>query len=153
EQGFVVHLAASGAEGLDMVKRVRPDAITLDVLMPGIDGWGTLAALQADAETTHIPVILITMLDDRTRGFALGAWDVLTKPVRWSRLIDMLHQLEPSTGPVLLVDDDPAFRELAERTLSHHGWEVCGVEDGRAGLAVAARRRPILVLLDLLMPG
>jgi signal transduction histidine kinase/CheY-like chemotaxis protein len=153
EQGFIVHLADSGAEGLDMVKRVRPDAITLDVLMPGIDGWGTLAALQADAETTHIPVILITMLDDRTRGFALGAWDVLTKPVSWGRLIDMLHHLQPNTGPVLLVDDDPAFRELAERTLSHHGWEVCGAEDGRAALAAAARRCPILVLLDLIMPG
>jgi CheY-like chemotaxis protein len=153
EQGFTVHLAASGAEGLEMVKRLQPDAITLDVLMPGIDGWGTLAALQADAETAHIPVIMITMLDDRTRGFALGAWEVLTKPVNWSGLIDLLHHLAPTTGPVLVVDDDPAFREMAERTLNHHGWEVCGVEDGRAALAAAARRRPVLVLLDLLMPG
>jgi signal transduction histidine kinase/CheY-like chemotaxis protein len=153
EQGFTVHLAASGAEGLEMVKQVQPDAITLDVLMPGIDGWGTLAALQADADTAHIPVILITMLDDRRRGFALGAWEVLTKPVNWSGLIDLLHHLEPNTGPVLVVDDDPAFREMAERTLSHHGWEVCGAEDGRAALAAAARRQPVLVLLDLLMPG
>ena len=150
--GFIVHLAASGAEGLEMVKRLEPDAITLDVLMPGIDGWGTLAALQADAETADIPVILITMLDDRTRGFALGAWEVLTKPISWSRLIDLLRNIEPNTGPVLLVDDDAAFRELAERTLSRHGWEVCSVADGRAGLAAAARRRPALVLLDLLMP-
>src|SRR5262249_46486236 len=111
EQGFTVHLASSGAEGLEMVKRLRPDAITLDVMMPGIDGWGTLAALQADAETAHIPVILVTMLDDRTRGFALGAWEVLTKPVSWSRLIDLLRSLEPTSGPILVVDDDPAFRE------------------------------------------
>lgn len=151
-QGFTVHLAASGAEGLEMVKRVAPDAITLDVLMPGIDGWGTLAALQADAETAGIPVILITMLDDRTRGFALGAWEVLTKPVSWSRLIDLLRNLEPHTGPVLVVDDDPGFRELTERTLNQHGWEVCCVEDGQTALAAAARRRPALVLLDLLMP-
>jgi signal transduction histidine kinase/CheY-like chemotaxis protein len=151
-QGFTVHLAASGAEGLEMVKRVRPDAITLDVLMPGIDGWATLAALQADAETARIPVILITMLDDRTRGFALGAWEILPKPVSWSRLIDLLRHIEPHTGPVLLVDDDPTFRELAGRTLSQHGWEVCCAEDGRAALTAAARRRPALVLLDLLMP-
>jgi signal transduction histidine kinase/DNA-binding response OmpR family regulator len=153
EHNFTVHLASSGGEGLEMVKRVQPDAITLDVLMPGIDGWGTLAALQADAETAHIPVIVITMLDDRARGFALGAWEILTKPVNWSGLIDILRHLEPNTGPVLVVDDDPAFREMAERTLSHHGWEVCGAEDGRAALTAAARRRPVLVLLDLLMPG
>jgi signal transduction histidine kinase/DNA-binding response OmpR family regulator len=151
-QGFVVHEAASGAEGLEMVKRVRPDAITLDVLMPGIDGWATLAALQADAETAHIPVIMITMLDDRTRGFALGAWEVLPKPVSWSRLIDLLRHVEPGAGPVLLVDDDPAMRELAGRALSQHGWDVCCAADGKAGLAAAARRRPALVLLDLLMP-
>jgi signal transduction histidine kinase/CheY-like chemotaxis protein len=152
-QGFAVHLAARGAEGLEMVKRLRPDAITLDVLMPGIDGWGTLAALQADAETANIPVILITLLDDRTRGFALGAWEVLPKPVNWGRLIDLLGHLKPHPGPVLLVDDDPRVRELAGRTLTQHGWEVYGVEDGRAALAAAARRRPALVLLDLLMPG
>src|SRR6185437_16082105 len=151
-QGFTAHLAASGAEGLQMVKQVRPHAITLDVLMPGIDGWGTLAALQADAETADIPVILITILENRTRGFALGAWEVLPKPISWSRLIDLLRQIEPNTGPVLLVDDDPAFRELASRTLIQQGWEVCAVEDGRAALAAAARRRPALVLLDLLMP-
>jgi PAS domain S-box-containing protein len=151
-QGFVVHLATSGAEGLEMVKRLQPDAITLDVLMPGIDGWGTLAALQADVETANIPVIMITMLDDRTRGFALGAWEVLPKPISWSRLIDLLRHIEPNTGPVLLVDHDPAFRELAGRTLMQHGWEVCGVENGRAALTAAARRRPALVLLDLVMP-
>jgi signal transduction histidine kinase/DNA-binding response OmpR family regulator len=152
EQGFTVHLAASGAEGLEMVKRLRPDAITLDVLMPGIDGWGTLAALQVDAETAHIPVILITILDDRTRGFALGAWEILPKPISWSRLVDLLHHLEPNTGPVLLVDDDPALRELAGRTLRQHGLEVCCAENGREALTAAARRCPSLVLLDLAMP-
>jgi CheY-like chemotaxis protein/anti-sigma regulatory factor (Ser/Thr protein kinase) len=151
-QGFIVHLAASGAEGLEMVKRLRPDAITLDVLMPGIDGWGTLAALQADRETANIPVILITMLDDRTRGFALGAWEILPKPVSWGRLIDLLHHIEPNTGPVLLVDADPAFRDLAGRTLHQHGWEVCCAENGRDALTAAARRRPALVLLDLPLP-
>jgi signal transduction histidine kinase/DNA-binding response OmpR family regulator len=151
-QGFVVHLVASGAEGLELVKKIRPDAITLDVLMPGIDGWGTLAALQADAETCHIPVIMITMLDDRTRGFALGAWEFLPKPISWSRLIDLLNHVEPHTGPVLLVDDDPAMRELASRTLSQHGWDVFSVENGKAALEAAARRKPVMVLLDLLMP-
>ncbi len=150
--GFAVHLAASGAEGLEMVKRLSPDAITLDVLMPGIDGWGTLAALQGDAETAHIPVILITMLDDRSRGVALGAWEVLSKPVNWSRLIDLLQAVEPHTGPVLVVDDDPSFRAMGERTLQEHGWEVCCAESGPAALVEAARRRPSLVLLDLLMP-
>ena len=155
-QGFTVHLATSGAEGLAVVKKIAPDAITLDVLMPGLDGWGTLAALQADAETADIPVILITMLDDRTRGFALGAWEILPKPIDWSRLIDLLRHLEPHTGPVLLVDDDPAMRELASRTLSQHGWEVCCRSRtlGQAALAaaVAGGGCPALVVLDLLMP-
>src|SRR5262249_2257919 len=106
----------------------------------------------ADVETASIPVILITMLDDRTRGFALGAWEVLPKPISWSRLIDLLRHIEPNTGPVLVVDDDPTFRELAGRTLNQHGWEVCCAENGRVALAAAARRRPALVLLDLLMP-
>jgi PAS domain S-box-containing protein len=152
EQGFTVHLAASGGEGLEMVKKLRPDAITLDVLMPGIDGWGTLAALQADAETAGIPVIMITMVDDRTRGFALGAWEILPKPISWSRLIDLLRHIEPTTGPVLIVDDDSTFRDLAQRALSQHGWEVCSARDGREALAAAAQRRPALVLLDLFMP-
>ncbi len=152
-QGFVIQTAESGVAGLEMVKRLRPDAITLDVLMPGIDGWGTLAALKADAETATIPVILITMLDDRTRGFALGAWEFLPKPIDWSRLIDLLRHLEPTTGPVLLlVDDDPQLRELASRLLSQHGWDVCCVADGQAALDAAGQRRPALVLLDLLMP-
>jgi signal transduction histidine kinase/DNA-binding response OmpR family regulator len=151
--GFKVELAASGAEGLEMVKRVAPDAITLDVLMPGIDGWGTLAALQADAETMRIPVILITMTDARKRGFALGAWEVLTKPVSWTRLIDLLHSIEPNAGPVLIVDDDPAFRLMGERTLNQHGWDVCHASDVPSALKAAAQRRPGLVLLNLTMPN
>jgi PAS domain S-box-containing protein len=152
EQGFTVRLANSGVEGLAMARLLRPDAITLDVLMPGMDGWETLAGLQADPLTAHIPVILVTMLDDRSRGYALGAWEVLSKPVSWSRLIALLRAREPAAGPILLIDDDTKFCELARRTLATHCWEVVCAADGRAALALAAQGRPALVLLDLLMP-
>ena len=97
KEGFRIVTAASGEDGLRLARELRPDVITLDVLMPGMDGWSVLAALKADAELADIPVVMLTMLDDRNLGYALGAADYLTKPIERERLVSVLGALPP--GP------------------------------------------------------
>ena len=107
--------------------------ITLDVLMPGMDGWSVLAALKADAALADIPVVMLTMLDDRNLGYALGAADYLTKPIDRERLVTVLERYRRDL-PVLVVDDDADFRDLARRTLEREGYTVIEAENGRAAL-------------------
>jgi CheY-like chemotaxis protein len=154
KEGYAVLGAASGEEGLRLVKQLRPRAVTLDVMMPGgLDGWGVLAALKSDPATAAIPVIMSTIVDDKSRGFALGASDYITKPIDWARLGAVLRGLgAPRNAPVLVVEDDPSSRELARRTLARDGWEVTEADNGRTGLAQARRRKPAVILLDLMMP-
>jgi CheY-like chemotaxis protein len=149
-----VRTAASGQEGLTLARALRPVAITLDVMMPEMDGWAVLAALKADAELAAIPVIMLTMMDDKEMGFALGAVDYLTKPVDWGHLVAVVRRLGAagSRDPVLVVDDDPTMRELVRRALEKEGLGVVEAAHGRAALAELARRRPALILLDLMMP-
>jgi CheY-like chemotaxis protein len=152
--GFRVVEAADGETGLRLAREVRPDVITLDVIMPGMDGWSVLAALKADPEVGDIPVLMVTIEDDRNLGFALGASEYLTKPVDRSRLVALLHRYGTarSAGPVLLVEDDEAARSLLRRALEREGWEVAEAPNGRVALERVEERRPGLVLLDLMMP-
>jgi signal transduction histidine kinase/CheY-like chemotaxis protein len=153
-EGYTVHIAASGPEGIALARRLRPAAITLDVMMPGMDGWAVLAALKADPELAGIPVVMVTIVDtEHERGFALGAVDYLTKPVDWKRLLAVVGGLRDAgrPGPVLIVDDDPAMREMVRRGLEREGIPVVEAEDGRAALSRLAPR-PALILLDLMMP-
>ncbi|HJZ53359.1 MAG TPA: response regulator, partial [Gemmataceae bacterium] len=154
KDGFGVLTAATGEEGLQMAKAHHPDLITLDVMMPGVDGWATLAALKTDATTYTIPVVMVTMIDDRGRGFALGATDYLTKPVDWQKLGATLKTYlpHPVTGPILVIDDDPEHVALVSRLLAREGWEVVSAANGAEGIARVAERRPALILLDLMMP-
>ncbi len=154
KEGFAVRTAAGGKEGLALARALRPAAITLDVVMPGMDGWAVLAALKADPELARIPVIVLTMMDDKAMGFALGAVDYLTKPLSRDQLAAAVKRLRVagSTEPVLIVDDDPSVRELVRRALEKEGVAVAEAGHGRAGLAEVARRRPGLILLDLMMP-
>jgi CheY-like chemotaxis protein len=129
-------------------------AITLDVMMPEMDGWTVLAALKADAELQDIPVIMLTMVDDPARGFSLGAAEYTTKPVnrgRLSRLIKKYTCAHPPCG-VLVVDDDAAARARTRIILEKEGWKVSEAENGRAALECMEQERPVLVLLDLVMP-
>jgi CheY-like chemotaxis protein len=96
--------AADGEEGLRFARELQPDVITLDILMPGMDGWSVLAALKADAALAEIPVVMLTMLDDRNLGYALGAADYLTKPIDRERLVAVLGRYRPDL-PVLVVDE------------------------------------------------
>ncbi len=153
DEGFRVLEAADGVAGLAMAQRERPDAITLDVLMPGMDGWAVLAALKADPALADVPVIMLTMLDDRSLGFALGATEYLTKPLDRDRLRALLARYRRNGArDVLVVEDDRSTRELLRRQLEADGWQVAEAENGRAGLDAVSRHKPSIILLDLMMP-
>jgi signal transduction histidine kinase/CheY-like chemotaxis protein len=154
KEGLQTVAAASGEEGLRLAKTLRPAAITLDVLMPSMDGWTILTALKADSALADIPVIMLTIVDDKTIGYALGAVDYLTKPVDRNRLMTILQKYCCPNPPctALIVEDDAATRQMLQRALEREGWVVAEAENGRVGLARLAEHRPALILLDLVMP-
>jgi CheY-like chemotaxis protein len=135
-------------------RELRPSAITLDVMMPGMDGWSVLSALKADPELADIPVIMLTIVDDKNLGYAMGAVDYLVKPVDHSRFLNILrsHCPAPVCRLALVVEDDDATREMFRRTLQGDGWTVTEACNGRQALECVARQPPGLILLDLMMP-
>jgi signal transduction histidine kinase/DNA-binding response OmpR family regulator len=153
-EGFRVLTAAGGEEGLRIAREVLPRAITLDVMMPGMDGWSVLSELKKDPRLAQIPVLLCTILDDKNLGFALGASEFLTKPVDRSQLVALLRKHAHRRLPrkVLLVEDEPASRAMLSRLMQKEGWVVVEAENGRVALERMARERPGLILLDLMMP-
>ncbi len=140
KEGLRVLAAADGTSAVSMARRDRPSIITLDILMPDVDGWTTLAALKADPDTADIPVVIVSMTDDRRLGHALGACDYLVKPVDPTRLIDLVerHVGGRSDVDVLLVDDDSTARSLIRRQLVKEGWNISEAANGRAALESAA---------------
>jgi PAS domain S-box-containing protein len=153
KEGFRVESALSGEKGLALARQLRPDAITLDVMMPSLDGWAVLAGLKADPELADIPVIMLTIVDNKTMGYALGASDYLTKPIDRVRLSAILNKYQSqSSNPVLIVDDEAVNRQIMGRILEKEGWTVMEAENGRVALDKIAQNQPQLILLDLLMP-
>ncbi len=151
--GYRVALAANGAEGLDSAQRLQPAVITLDVMMPGMDGWAVLAALKNNPTTRDIPVVMATIVDDKNLGFALGATDYLTKPIDWQRLATVIRRnVHHGATKLLIVEDDQPAREMLRRTLEKNGWTVTEATNGRNGLATLETSAPDLILLDLMMP-
>jgi signal transduction histidine kinase/CheY-like chemotaxis protein len=152
--GFSVVAAAGGLEGLKRAKELRPIAITLDVMMPDLDGWSVLAALRQDSELAEIPVIMVTILDEHRRGAALGAAGYLTKPVERERLQRLVGRYRASTRPtrVLVVEDDQLQRDRIRGWLEGQQWLVQEAENGRAALALLHGYDPDVILLDLMMP-
>jgi signal transduction histidine kinase/DNA-binding response OmpR family regulator len=152
--GYTVHLAADGAAGLRLAGELQPALVTLDAMMPDVDGWTVLRDLKSNPQTCDIPVVMITVLDDKYKGFALGASDYVTKPIDWQRLSRTLEHFRRAdeASVALVVDDDPDIRALANRQLSGQGWRVVLAENGRQALDRLAAIRPSVVLLDLLMP-
>ncbi len=154
-EGYRVIYAQSGAEALELARRERPDAITLDIMMPQLDGWSVLQALKADPELAAIPVVLISITADRNLGFALGAAAVLSKPVDRAQLAAALreHCAIPDGEAVLIVEDDAATRALSERTIERMGLRAASTANGQQALDwLEANPPPALILLDLLMP-
>jgi len=152
KEGFRVRLAENGAEGVRLAREQRPDVITLDLLMPGMDGWAVMNQLKADPETSDVPVILVTMTDEQRMGFALGAADYMTKPIDPDRLVSTLARYAAPDCRILVVEDDEATREMLQRTLLRAGWSVAAAENGRAALDRLAQQTPDVVILDLMMP-
>jgi signal transduction histidine kinase/CheY-like chemotaxis protein len=155
KEGFSVCTASGGADGVRLARKLLPAAITLDVMMPEMDGWSVLSTLKGDAELRDIPVIMLTMVDDPQRGFSLGASDYATKPVNRSRLSHILKKytcLRPPC-PVLVVDDDAATRSITRGLLESEGWAVSEARDGIEALTSMEHERPSLILLELAMPG
>src|SRR5215472_4550467 len=153
-EGFSVSTVTGGLEGLKLAKDLRPIAITLDVMMPDIDGWSVLAALRQDPELAEIPVIMITILDEHRRGVALGAAGYLTKPIDRERLHRMVSRFRAPTPPtrVLLVEDDKDQRERLRGWLEGEQWAVQESANGREALTRLQAHRPDVILLDLMMP-
>ena len=152
-EGLRALIAADGESGLRMAREQKPVAITLDVMMPKIDGWSVLKALKADRATSEIPVIMLTMASDKSLGFSLGASEYLTKPIDRDRLHQALERHAPrSSEQVLIVEDDDPTRELLSRLLTARGHTVTEATDGQVALERIAAAPPSLILLDLMMP-
>jgi signal transduction histidine kinase/CheY-like chemotaxis protein/HAMP domain-containing protein len=153
-EGFSVVTAEGGAEGLKLAKELRPTAITLDVMMPDLDGWSVLAALRQDPELAEIPVIMITIVDEHRRGMALGAAGYLTKPIDRERLRRMIGRFQAPVRPtrVLVVEDDAIQRERMLGWLEGPQWTVREAENGREALIRIQENKPDVILLDLMMP-
>jgi CheY-like chemotaxis protein len=154
KEGFSLRYASGSEQGLRMARHLRPAVITLDVMMPGMDGWAVLAALKNDPEVAEIPVVMVTIVDDKNLGYALGASEYLTKPIDRKRLSSVLRKYRQS-GPgrrALVVDDDQVTRHLIRNLLEKEGWLVTEAENGVVGLDRVKEARPDLIVLDLMMP-
>jgi adenylate cyclase len=154
EAGFTIETAANGVDGLKKARALRPAAITLDIVMPDIDGWTVLAALKGDPALADIPVVIVTIVDEQRRGIALGAAGYMTKPIDRDRLVEILSPYRRATEPstVLLVDDDEEQRRLVRELLGAKGWVVREAADGRLALDALEKGVPDILLLDLMMP-
>jgi signal transduction histidine kinase/CheY-like chemotaxis protein len=150
--------ARHGDEALRFARQFRPVAITLDLVLPGLDGWDVLKRLKADEATADIPVVVVSMLDNRELGLALGAHDYFVKPVDRKRLVQRIRQVTgqaSSRAPkrLLVIDDDPAFRDLLAEELARFDYTVLLAESGEKGIAMARADAPDVIVLDLVLPG
>lgn len=153
-EGFHAVLAHDGPEALRLAREIRPALITLDVMMPGMDGWTVLTALKRMPDVENIPVVMLTMVDDRNLGYALGASEFLTKPIEREALAAVLRKYACATEPcrALVVDDEADIRHLLATLMQREGWNVVEAVDGREALLRVAESIPDLILLDLMMP-
>ncbi|MCC6873968.1 MAG: response regulator [Sandaracinaceae bacterium] len=151
-EGFTVRTAADGEDGLALARALQPVAITLDVLMPQLDGWAVLTALRADEKLRDVPVVVVSIAGDRGVALALGAVDYLSKPVDRERLTTVIRRYADVPASILVVEDDEASRELVCRILHEHGYTVTCAENGRVALEALSRTSFDAIVLDLMMP-
>jgi CheY-like chemotaxis protein len=152
--GYSVRTAANGEEAMLLARTLKPDVVTLDVLMPQIDGWAVLSAMKEDAALAEIPVIMVTIVDNQSIGFSLGAADYLIKPINRDRLVRAVEKccVRGDRRRVLIVEDDAPTSELMERALLEIDCTVTQAENGRVGLERLNEAPPDAILLDLMMP-
>jgi signal transduction histidine kinase/DNA-binding response OmpR family regulator len=154
-EGFATVVAEGGKEGIRLARERTPDIITLDIMMPEMDGWAVLAALKAEPQLRDIPVIMHTILDQKEMAFALGVSDYLMKPVSRERLASILDRYRGEEGRkrILIVDDDEPTRQLMVSLLESKGYITREAENGFAALERVKAEIPHLIFLDLMMPG
>ena len=155
KEGYQITHAWDGMEALNIMRKDPPDIVTLDVMMPKLDGWSVLGVMKSDPELAHIPVIMLTIVDHRNLGFSLGASEYMTKPIDRNRLIALIQKFAASQrdGTVLVIDDDADVRAMVKSTIEGVGMQAVEAANGQAALDwLAANPQPALVLLDLMMP-
>jgi signal transduction histidine kinase/CheY-like chemotaxis protein len=154
--GYRVKIAEDGQSAIQLAHELLPFAITLDISLPKLDGWSVLNALKRDPDTSKIPIVVVSIVDNRDFGLVLGANEYMVKPIDPDRLRGVLRGLDgshpPGDGSLLIVDDDPALRDVLSSLLTEDGWRVATAGDGQAALSAIARERPTAVVLDLMMP-
>ena len=152
EAGYRVIGATDGEEGLRRAREVKPLAIFLDIVMPRKDGWQTLRALKADPTTREIPVIVLSIIDQKDLGYRLGAADYLLKPIDRDAIVAALGRQAPLSGRLLIADDDPMVVDVVCQLLEGEGFDIDTARNGLEALAAIEDHTPALILLDLLMP-
>ncbi len=151
--GYDVVTTAAGMSGVELARKLQPALITLDILMPEVDGWTVLSELKAQDETRDIPVVMLSISPDEDKGYMLGAVESLTKPVDRELLKQVVHRyIEGGGGHVLIVDDDAGARSLLTRYAEAEGWEHSEADTGASALERLQEKTPDLILLDLMMP-
>jgi CheY-like chemotaxis protein/signal transduction histidine kinase len=153
QEGFRVLTAVDGVDGLTMAREARPNVIILDIHLPKLDGWQVLAELKSDPALVNIPVVILSVEEQRSRAFSFGACEYIVKPVEPDRLVAIVRKaVQPGSGDVLVVDDDDDSREMVSRNLRRAGFTTIEARDGEEALLRARVVRPAMVILDLLMP-
>lgn len=156
--GYSVEIARDGAEAVELAKRLRPSVITLDLMLPIKDGWQVLKELKRHPLCKHIPIIIVSIIDEKSIGFSLGAVDYFVKPVNREDLVQSLNRFHlqvrsnDQKPTVLVIDDDRAATDLIQVILENEGYRVLKAYQGRDGVEIAAREHPDLIILDLIMP-
>jgi CheY-like chemotaxis protein len=156
KRGYQVVGLTDPTRVIEEAKRLKPHAITLDVMMPGKNGWQVIQELKADSETRHIPVIMCTIVAEKDRGMSLGASDYLVKPIVEQDLLAALDRLNREAGRhlVLVVDDQPEHRKLLRRMIENQdGYEVMEAGGGQEAIDMLKQIHPHIITLDLMMPG
>ena len=156
KESYNVVIATNGKEGIRLARDLKPDVITLDILMPEMDGWSVLRTLKADPEVSDIPVIMASILDEKNKGFSLGAADFLSKPVQKEYLMKSIRNLigDRENLKICLIEDDDSLRFTIKEILEKQGVKVIDAENGKIGMSILQNEdiKPDLILLDLMMP-
>jgi len=153
EGGYAVSVVGKAEDALQVARRDRPDLITLDIYLPGTDGFELLQTLKSDEGTADIPVVIVSVLADRKQGLRLGAVDYVTKPIDETLLLDTVRRVLAGVGKVLIVDDDRDTLDLLRQALTGQGFEVRTTGSGRRAMQLVREDKPDLILLDLKLPG
>jgi PAS domain S-box-containing protein len=153
-KGYQVFEASNGKEALELARQHHPDLITMDIQMPDISGFDVTAVLKNDEETRDIPVLIVSVIEDKEKAYKLGANDYLTKPFTKEKLIAKVNQLLIGTKKtILVVDDDKSLVKSIKYNLKHRGYSTHAAYDGRQALEMVAKHAPDLLLLDIIMPN